>query len=400
MPFDFPYETISEGEAVVAVPKLSAFKKAPWEYAPSKAPVFYNPIMRLNRDIAIVAIQVFQRITGREISVAEPLAGCGVRGIRFALEIEGIRHVYMNDLNPKAYEMAKYNVEMNRLSDAVTLSNEDANLFMSKYAAPRRRFDCIDIDPFGSPTPFLDSAIRALRDGGLLALTATDMAPLCGVHPKAALRKYGGLSIRTEYCHEIAMRLLIGSLVMAAAKHDIGVKVLFSHKSNHYIRVYAMLLHGARRADESIEEMGYILHCFNCFHRETLRGFTCAEKKCRFCGAAMGISGPLWLGRLADGGFCERMEREALRREELDRRVRDIISMVRRESDGPATYFVIDKICDKLGLPSPPMRRVAENLMKKNFKVWPTHFNPNGIRTDAPARIVVESVKISAQPPS
>jgi len=399
MPFDFPYETISEGEAVVAVPKLSAFKKAPWEYAPSKAPVFYNPIMRLNRDIAIVAIQVFQRITGREITVAEPLAGCGVRGIRFALEIEGIRHVYMNDLNPKAYEMAKYNVEMNRLSDAVTLSNEDANLFMSKYAAPRRRFDCIDIDPFGSPTPFLDSAIRALRDGGLLALTATDMAPLCGVHPKAALRKYGGLSIRTEYCHEIAMRLLIGSLVMAAAKHDIGVKVLFSHKSNHYIRVYAMLLHGARRADESIEEMGYIMHCFNCFHRETFRGFTCAEKRCRFCGAAMEISGPLWLGRLADGDFCERMEEEALRRKKLDRRVKNIISTVHRESDGPATYFVIDKICDKLGLPSPPMRRVVENLMKKNFKVWPTHFNPNGIRTDAPARIVIESVKMSAQPP-
>jgi len=399
MPFSFPYEIISEGEAVVAVPKLSAFKKAPWEYAPSKAPVFYNPAMRLNRDIAIVAVQAFQRIAGREISAAEPLAGCGVRGIRFALEVEGIRHVYMNDLNPRAYEIAKYNVKMNRLSDVVTLSREDANLFMSRYAAPRKRFDCIDIDPFGSPTPFLDSAIRALRDGGLLALTATDMASLCGVHPKAALRKYGGLPIRAEYCHEIAVRLLIGSLVMTAAKHNIGVKVFFSHKSGHYARVYAMLLHGARRADESIEKMGYILHCFNCLHRETSQGFTCTERKCRFCGAAVAISGPLWLGRLADDDFCERMKREVLRIEKLDRRVREIISTVHRESDGPATYFVIDKICDKIGLPSPPIRRVMKNLTEKNFKVWSTHFDPNGIRTDAPAKIVIESVKLSAQPP-
>jgi len=62
MQFDFPCEIIREGEAVLAVPKLSAFKRAPWEYAPCKAPVFYNPVMRLNRDIAVIAAQVFQEM--------------------------------------------------------------------------------------------------------------------------------------------------------------------------------------------------------------------------------------------------------------------------------------------------------------------------------------------------
>ncbi|MDH5267467.1 MAG: hypothetical protein OEW62_07315, partial [Candidatus Bathyarchaeota archaeon] len=28
--------------------------KEPWEYAPSKAPVFYNPVMKLNRDVAVL----------------------------------------------------------------------------------------------------------------------------------------------------------------------------------------------------------------------------------------------------------------------------------------------------------------------------------------------------------
>lgn len=395
MSFDFPFKIIKEGAATLAVPNLDAFKKAPWEYAPSKAPVFYNPVMKLNRDIAILAIQVFQRMMKREISIAEPLAGCGVRGIRFALEIDGVRHVYLNDINPVAYKMAMYNIKINGLSELVSLANEDANLFLNRYAAPRKRFDCIDIDPFGSPVRFLDSAIRALRDGGLLALTATDMAPLCGVHPKAALRKYGGLPLRTEYCHEIAMRLLISALVMAAAKHEIGVKVLFSYKSNHYIRVYASLFHGAKKADISISKMGYILHCFNCFHREISPGIAIRlNEKCGECGFPLKAAGPLWLGRLADEDFCGQMEKEAaLNRDRLNGQVGKILSLIRGESTAPATYFVIDKICDKLSLPSPPLEKVMKELVEEGFKVWLTHFNPRGIRTDASAKIVVESIR-------
>jgi len=395
MLFDFPSETIKEGAANLVVPKLEAFKKAPWEYAPSKAPVFYNPVMKLNRDIAILAIQAFQIKIGKELSIAEPLAGCGVRGIRFAMEIDGVRHVYLNDINPVAFKMARHNVEINGLSKRVSLFNEDANLFMSRYAAPRKRFDCIDIDPFGSPVPFLDSAVRALRDGGLLALTATDMAPLCGVHPKAAFRKYGGFPLRTEYCHEIAVRLLIGALVMAAAKHEIGVQILFSHKSNHYIRVYASLFHGAEKADHSISKMGYILHCFNCFHRQIYpRIAPLTIEKCSECGFTLKAAGPLWIGRLADRAFCNRVEQEAnSNRVELDRQARKMLSLIREESTAPATYFVIDKICDKLGLPSPPMEKVMESLVEKGFKVWPTHFNTRGIRTTAPANVVIKSIK-------
>ncbi|MEM2915091.1 MAG: tRNA (guanine(10)-N(2))-dimethyltransferase, partial [Candidatus Bathyarchaeia archaeon] len=97
--FNFPVEIVREGAVNIVVPYLEAFKKAPGDYAPSKAPVFYNPRMRLNRDIAVLALQTYQRIVGRELSVSEPLAGCGVRGIRFAKEVKGIRRVYLNDIN-------------------------------------------------------------------------------------------------------------------------------------------------------------------------------------------------------------------------------------------------------------------------------------------------------------
>jgi len=231
----FPTEIVQEGKVKVLVPELKAFVKLPSEYAPSKAPVFYNPVMELNRDLAVLALQTYQIMLNHEISVCEPLAGCGVRGIRFAAEVKGVEKVLINDISEKAAQLARNNVQMNGLGGRVTVKNEDANLLLSYIGAPHKRFDAIDVDPFGSPVPYLDSAVRALRNNGLLALTATDMAPLCGVHPKACIRKYGGKPLRTEYCHELAVRLLAGYLATTAAKYDISIHMLFSHSTGHYV---------------------------------------------------------------------------------------------------------------------------------------------------------------------
>ncbi len=198
MDFGFPTEAVKEGEVEFLAPRLKAFVKEAWEYAPSKAPVFYNPAMEMNRDLAVLMLQTYQRPINRELAACEPMAGCGVRGIRLAREVEGVRKVVLNDINLAGTRLAEFNVNLNGLTDKVQVDNKDANFLLSSYAAPRKRFDYVDIDPFGSPVPYIDSALRALRNGGLLALTATDMAPLCGVHAKACLRKYGGKPLRTE----------------------------------------------------------------------------------------------------------------------------------------------------------------------------------------------------------
>jgi len=392
---DFPTEIVEEGKVKILVPELKAFIKLPSDYAPSKAPVFYNPVMELNRDLAVLALQTYQKMFNREISVCEPLASCGIRGIRFATEVKGVQKVLINDINEKAFQLARYNVQMNGLSKRVTVKNQDANFFLAHYGAPRKRFDAIDIDPFGSPVPYLDSAIRALRNGGLLALTATDMAPLCGVHPKACIRKYGGKPLRTEYCHELAVRLLAGCLATTAAKHDIGISVVFSHSTNHYIRIYATTKYGAKKADESIKNMGYILHCFNCFHRETLkRPFLFANsEKCSECGSKLNVAGPLWLGKIFDGEFCELMEKEAKQRKlRLKDRIGKILTLIKSEVDAPITYYVVDKICDALALPVPPIKKVVENLRKEGFQTYLTHFNSKGIKTDAPVTNIKRTI--------
>jgi tRNA (guanine26-N2/guanine27-N2)-dimethyltransferase len=378
---------MKEGRVKVLVPKLAAFVKQPSDYAPSKAPVFYNPVMELNRDIAVLALRAYQRTLKREISVCEPLTSTGIRGVRFAAEVQGVKKVLISDINEKATDLAKHNARLNGLQERVKVHHKDANYFLSYHGAPRKRFDAVDVDPFGSPVPYLDSAIRALRNNGLIAVTATDLASLCGVHSKACMRKYGGKPLRTEYCHELAVRLLAGCIATLAAKHDIGIRVVFSHCTDHYIRVYAETSYGAKKADASVKNLGYVLHCFNCLHRETAKvPFRECLERCPECGSRMDYSGPLWLEGIFDKQFCELMAKEnthtAFRN---GGRIAKLLSLAKGEAEAQPTYYVVDKISNKIALPVPSVDVMLQILRDSGFQAVPTHFNSRGIRTDAPA---------------
>jgi tRNA (guanine26-N2/guanine27-N2)-dimethyltransferase len=390
---DFPSEIINEGKVQVLVPNLKAYGVTPSDYAPSKAPVFYNPVMEFNRDLSVLALQTYQRMVNHEVSVCEPLASQGIRGIRYAAEVDGASRVLLSDISTKACELAQHNIELNHLETKVTLKHSDANRTLSNNASPKKRFDIIDIDPFGTPAPYLDSALRALKNKGLLAATATDLAPLCGVHAKACIRKYGGKPLRTEYCHELAVRLLCGAVAATAAKHDIGVKMLFSHSSDHYIRTYTQIGYGAKKADESLKSVGYIFHCFNCMHREIAHnpfsGPTCPE-----CGARMDWAGPLWTGAIAEEAFVEQMLTEnratAFRN---SAKITKLLTQIKAEATMPATYFVIDKLSGKDNLPAPSNQTFLDALKKAGYEAAPTHFNPRGIKTDAPAMAMHKTLK-------
>ncbi len=382
---DFPSEIIKEGKVQILVPKLESYGVIPSDYAPSRAPVFYNPVMEFNRDLTVLAFQAYQLIVNHDISICDPLTSQGLRGIRFAAEIEGVKKVLISDINEHAYKLAKHNVLLNRLEGKIAVKHKDANAVLSCNASPKKRFDIVDIDPFGTPAPFLDSAFRAIRNNGLVASTATDLAPLCGVHAKACVRKYGGRPMRTEYCHELAVRLLAGCTTTLAAKHDIGIKVLFSHSSEHYIRLYTQIAYGAKKADESIKTLGYILHCYNCLHRETTHQ-PFSNLQCPECGTKMDYSGPLWLGNLLDSDFIDLMiiENKSVAFKN-SARITKLLSQTKDEASAPLTYYVVDKISRKLGLPSPSMQAFIDSIRKNCFQAVPTHFNPRGIKTNASA---------------
>jgi tRNA (guanine26-N2/guanine27-N2)-dimethyltransferase len=385
---DFPSEIIREGKVQVLVPKLEAYGVVPSDYAPSKAPVFYNPVMEFNRDLTVLAFKAYQHMVNHEITICEPLTSQGIRGIRFAAEIKGVTGVLLSDINKHAYDLANYNIRLNNLQEKITLKHKDANCVLSCNASPKKRFDIIDIDPFGTPVPYLDSAFRALKNKGLVAATATDLAPLCGVHAKACVRKYGGKPLRTEYCHELAVRLLAGCMADFAAKHDIGIRILFSHSSDHYIRVYAQIVYGCKRADESLKNTGYILHCFSCLHREvTHQLFGCPT--CPECGAKMEYAGPLWTGAIADVAFIEQVKTENQKTAFRNTaKIKKLLALAKTEASAPPTYYVLDKLSGKLNLPAPSIQTFLTALHNGGFQAVQTHFNTRGIKTDAPALVM------------
>lgn len=393
MSFSFPTDEIREGRITFLVPKLELYAQGSSEYIPSKTPVFYNPLMELNRDVAVLSLQAFQKMRNITLRVCDPLTGCGVRGLRFARELESIESIVLNDRNRQAFRLACFNVTKNNLIDKIEVKNMDARAFLTSYAGSKG-FDAIDVDPYGSPSPFLDSSLIALHNKGLLALTATDTAPLCGVNSKACFRKYLGKPLRTEYCHELGLRLLISSVVLSAARYNLGVKTLFSHSTAHYLRVYLYLQRGAQRANEAIETLGYILHCFQCLNRICIRDFLSPfDLRCNVCGSNLAVSGPLWLGPLVDGDFCralcKNVEQPHFR---LKRQLVKLLSTINGEINFPPTFYLIDKICAKMGVSAVSRDDLIEKLNEIGYQAVKTHFNPRGVKTTASIQAIEKAI--------
>ncbi len=175
-----------------------------------------------------------------------------------------------------------------------------------------------------------------------------------------------------------------------------GTSIALSHSTNHYVRIYAILEHGAKKANESIGEIGYVLHCFKCFHREIVKEKfpvrLCME--CSKCRSRMSVTGPLWLGRIVNKQFCASIEDEVKRKPfRLGGRIRKILGLLKNEAEAPVTYYVLEKLCSAFSLPVPSVHRVLEALREDGFQACLTHFDPGGIKSDVSAGRIVEILK-------
>jgi tRNA (guanine26-N2/guanine27-N2)-dimethyltransferase len=102
----------------------------------------------------------------------------------------------------------------------------------------------------------------------------------------------------------------------------------------------------------------------------------------------------LWLGKIFDKDFIRRMQKELPKKKlKQERRIGKLLFLAENEAEAPPTYYVIDKICDKYGLPAPATKRVLQELSKVNYEATLTHFHRRGIRTNAPANTIKEAVE-------
>jgi tRNA (guanine26-N2/guanine27-N2)-dimethyltransferase len=360
---------ITEGKTRLFVPKISLETNAP-----PMQPAFFNPRAKLSRDFSIVAYSVFLQNFKGPKTFLDCLAGIGARSIRIANELEIIEKAFANDVNPSALELGRNSAKINNIQKCEFSENE-ACRFLSLHSKRENRGAVVDIDPFGSPSRYLDCGIRATSHGGLLSVTATDLPVLHGLYQDACQRRYYGVPVRVEYGNEIALRLILGCIYLVAGRLDVKIVPLFVQNTMHYYRVYVKILVKTDPEDN----MGYILHCKKCGHRKVSKE---KEKSCERCNSKIESAGPLWIGGLHDRDFVNSMASEC-KKFTVDKACERILANCQKEIGMPATYFVLDEIARKMQAAPKSLEKTIDKLQKAGFKASPTSLNPSGFKTDA-----------------
>ena len=324
------YELIEEGKAKVYVPNEKKISK--------KLPVFYNPKMAFNRTVSVL---ILNEIKNKNMKLCLPLAGSGVRGMRLIKELKKgkIKEIYFNDHSDKAVNIIKKNIKENNIRRNYYIHNQDANEFL----AENKGFDYIDIDPFGSPNPFLDLSVRALSRKGVLAVTATDTSALAGTYPKACLRKYWAVPLRNELMHEIGVRILIRKVQLIGAQYEKALTPIYSYSTEHYYRIFFKCEKGKKKVDEVLKKHGMFKE-----------------------------AGPMWLGQLWDSKLAQKLVKH-------DNKLLKIIAEEAKINS--IGFFSIHDYCKRLKKSIPKTEDLIKKIKKKRYKAVLTHFREVSLRT-------------------
>ena len=348
----------------------------------SRMDVFYNPHMRENRDISLLILLAME---GEGLKVCDPMGASGVRLLRMLLETNKVKKAIYNDISPKSVEYFKGLLEAHGISqDRVEIHQEDACLILRKL----RNIHYLDIDPFGSPVPFLESGIMPVARHGILAVTSTDTSVLSGTYPNTCIRRYGSRPLLSaEFYHEVGVRILIKKVVEEGAKLDFALKPIFSYSYRHYFRVFFKKDIGPKRTDELLKNIGYLLYCDACLYRKGV-DIESLSYKCPHCGNRLLIAGPLWLGKLWDLELVEKLW-QIRGMVEISKESNKLLKKIRLEASYKSIgFYTISSLARafKLGQ-APPMEKFLEV-----FEGVRTHYTGEGFRTNLDHKEVIKRI--------
>ena len=335
----------------------------------ARMPVFYNPKMEFSRDMSVFVLGKLLR-DGQ--SLLDGLAASGARGIRVRKETGLDLRLFLNDSNPLATGVIEKNLALNGIAGA-QVTRQDLRTFLLAT-----RYDCVDIDPFGTPTPFFPMAAGAVRNRGVLCVTATDTGAMSGIFPSACLRKYGCRGGRTPFLHEIGVRNLLGFIAREAARQDLGIQPLVSYYADHYVRAFVRIERGVKRADKSLSRLGYCAYDPNTLER----GYAAEDD-----GKSIG---PIWIGQTCDAALLSEINlRPHLRTAD---RIYDLVGNLRGEAAINRPHFTLDELSRTYRVDNPRMDGLIERLNMVG-KASRTHFGPKTFSTDVEIEGIVKAIK-------
>ncbi|TFK01378.1 ES1 protein-like protein, mitochondrial-like [Platysternon megacephalum] len=424
---------------------------------PSANEVFYNPVQEFNRDLTCAVVTEFIRlqlsakgiqiaVPGEEkvkkvvvdlsegeeagsdpapdgegaaraaavgevckegVRILEALAASGLRSIRFAKEVPGLRAVVANDFSSKAVELMARNVQFNGVGHLVTSSLADARMLMYQQKAEKHPFDIIDLDPYGSPATFLDAAVQAVSEGGLLCVTCTDMAVMAGNSGETCYSKYGAMSIKGKFCHEMALRIILHSLDLRANCYQRYIVPLLSVSADFYIRVFVRVFTGQATVKASASKQALVYNCVGCgtHHFQRLGKMTShgsnfkysaasgppVGPSCEHCHQRHQLGGPMWAEPLHDQAFVQRVLLALGSnpgRFGTQDRIQGVLSMVTEELSDVPLYHTLDCLSSTIHCNTPSLLQFRSALLHAGHRVSLSHACKNAIKTDAPPSVL------------
>ena len=298
------------------------------------------------------------------------------------------------DLDQEALEYAQQNCP------GVEFRNED-----SRQVLLSSGWQWFDIDPFGSPVPFLDSAMQSSARRAVMEITATDTAALTGSSARACLRRYGAKIRTDQMAHDSAIRLLMATVARTAAQHDRCIIPLLSSWDSHHIRVSVKVHRSIQAANVLEDQLGWRVamptieelqaSCDAGLHPQGNEG----EQP--FCLLPFShpirrddrrISGPLWTGPLFDQDVLASMTVEravALCGDTAEPAVRHW--MDESELATVPSLIITDmlpKFCEVTG--PPKIVDLVTGLKEAGYKAAVARWGAPAIRTDAPWPVVLK----------
>lgn len=386
-----------------------------------------------------------------ELRILEALAASGLRSIRYAKEIAPLvpKKIIANDLSASACASITSNAARNgpySNGTTITASHSDAVDVMMKHRKPTSTdavmgsFEVVDLDPYGSPSVFLDGAVQSVVNGGVLCVTATDLAILAGTNPEKCHSKYGCMPIHRPYGHEMALRIVLASIESAANRFGRHIVPQLSLKLDFYVRVFVRVYDSAAEVKKSPTRLAHVYQSKGCdtYHVVPLAGGslegrgarardganpppppTAADKgqpsrlpkevmrPCDETGQDWMVGGPIWCAPTNNPAFIDAcLEALDLKHHQAHRRspdvgmvlkyrdrVQGILAAVRNELHDVPLYMSTSSIFRTIHTTQAPLERIQAALVNAGYEVSQVHHDPQSIKTTAPCAVVWDIVR-------
>ncbi|XP_072980015.1 tRNA (guanine(26)-N(2))-dimethyltransferase 2-like isoform X3 [Typha angustifolia] len=341
--------------------------------------------------------------------VLEALAASGLRALRYACEVDGIGEVVALDNDEVAIEACKKNIQLNGslVSSKVVAHVADARVYMLTHP---KEFDVVDLDPYGSPAAFLDSAVQTVADGGLLMCSATDMAVLAGGNGGVCFSKYGSYPLKGKYCHEMALRILLACIESHANRYKRYIVPILSIQMDFYVRVFVRIFTSASAMKRSPLKLSYVYQCVGCdsFYLQNV-GRTVSKghknnseryapglgpavpQECSDCGKKFNMGGPIWSAPIHDQEWVASIlsSVEAMKdRYPAYERISAVLTAVSEELPDAPLFVSLHNLCATLKCACPTIAMLRSAVINAGYRISGTHVNPLGLKSDAPMNVI------------